>query len=58
MVGANAPPVGAISANVGEPHVEITRHRLHQRLQFAVEEMVGAGDDLLIDHDALLGLEL
>src|SRR5712675_1549261 len=44
-------------ANVGEPHVEIAGHRLHQRLQLAVEEMVGAGDDLLVDHDALLGLQ-
>ena len=37
------------SADVGEPHVEIAGHRLHQRLQLAVEEVVGARDDLLVE---------
>src|SRR5262245_34454311 len=41
-----------------EPFVEIGADRLHQRLDLAVEEMVGARDHLLLDHDALLGLEL
>jgi hypothetical protein len=47
-----------VLADVGEPHVEIAGHRFHQRLELAVEEMVGAGDDLLVDHDALLRLQL
>src|ERR1700722_4709319 len=38
--------------------VEIGADRDHQRLDLAVEEMVGALHDLLLDHDALLGLEL
>src|SRR5947209_1130998 len=44
--------------DVGKPHVEITGHRFHQRLKLAIEEMVCARDDLLIDHDPLLRLEL
>src|SRR5262249_39895068 len=38
--------------------VEINTDRLHQRIDLAVEEMIGARDHLLLDHDALLGLEL
>src|SRR4051794_15830514 len=41
-----------------EALVEISADRLHQRLDLAIEEMVGAGDDLLLDHDALLRFEL
>src|SRR5262245_32412789 len=41
-----------------ETFVEIGADRLHQRVDLAVEEMVGACDYLLLDHDALLGLEL
>src|SRR5712691_10815317 len=41
-----------------ETLVEIAADRLHQRLDLAVEEMIGARDHLLLDHDALLGLEL
>src|SRR5690242_4770585 len=41
-----------------EALIEIGADRSHQRLDLAVEEMVGAGNDLLVDHDALLGLEL
>src|SRR5262249_36460168 len=41
-----------------ETLVEIDADRLHQRVDLAVEEMVGARDHLLLDHDALLGLEL
>src|SRR5712691_5680241 len=41
-----------------EPLVEIGADRLHQRIDLAVEEVVGARDHLLLDHDALLGLEL
>ena len=33
-------------------------HGLHQRLDLVVEEVVRAGDHLLVDDDALLGLEL
>src|ERR1700733_8112279 len=45
-------------SHVSETHIEIRRDRLHQRLKLAIEEMIRAGDDLLIDHDALLRLEL
>src|SRR5262249_56112968 len=38
--------------------VEISADRLHQSIDLAVEEMIGARDHLLLDHDALLGLEL
>src|SRR5688572_23976661 len=38
--------------------VEIEPDRLHQRLDLAVEEVVGAGHDFLLDDDALLRLEL
>src|SRR4029078_3706258 len=41
-----------------EPLVEIDADRLHQRLDLAVEEVIGAGDHLLLYDDALLGLEL
>src|SRR5580765_6562413 len=41
-----------------ETLIEIGADRLHQRLDLAVEEMVGAGNDLLLDHNALLRLEL
>src|SRR6266581_1385250 len=41
-----------------ETLVEIGADRLHQRVDLAVEEVVGARDHLLLDHDALLGLEL
>src|SRR6478672_1043342 len=41
-----------------ETLVEIGADRLHQRLDLAVEEMVRAGDDLLLDDDALLRLQL
>jgi len=41
-----------------QPLVEVLVHRHHQILDLAVEEMVGADDHLLVDHDALLGLEL
>ena len=41
-----------------EAPVEIVVDRLHQRLDLAVEEVVGARHHLLLDHDALLGLEL
>src|SRR5262245_38896134 len=41
-----------------QPLVEILPDRLHQRLDPGVEEVVGAGDHLLLDDDALLGLEL
>src|SRR5271156_5157403 len=43
---------------LSQPLVEITPDRGHQRLDLAVEEMVGAGNDLLLDDDALLRLEL
>src|SRR5215204_7823816 len=38
--------------------VEIGADRLHQWLEPAVEEMVGARDDLLVDDDPFLGLQL
>src|SRR5262249_33429610 len=38
--------------------VEIGADRLHQRVDLAVEEVVGARDHPLLDHDAFLGLEL
>src|SRR4051812_43893000 len=41
-----------------ETLVEIAGDRLHQRLNLAVKEMVGARDHLLLDHDAFLGLQL
>src|ERR1700724_932626 len=41
-----------------KPPVEIGADPGHQRLELAVEEVVGAGHDLLLDHDALLRLEL
>src|SRR5262249_11227698 len=41
-----------------ETLVEIGAYRLHQRVDLAVEEVVGARDHLLLDHDAFLGLEL
>src|SRR5262245_65473445 len=41
-----------------ETLVEIDADRLHQRVDLAVEEMIGARDHLLLDHDALLSLEL
>src|ERR1043166_6110765 len=41
-----------------EALVEIAGDRLHQHVDLAVEEMVRAGNDFLIDHDSLLGLEL
>src|SRR3954468_5479912 len=41
-----------------ETLVEIGADRLHQRLDLAIVEMIGAGDDLLLDHDAFLRLQL
>src|SRR6516165_4778956 len=41
-----------------EPFIEIAADRRHQRFDFAVKEMIGAGHDLLLDHNALLRLEL
>src|SRR5690242_21744311 len=41
-----------------EPFVEIGSDRLHQRLDLAIEEMIGTRDHLLLDDDALLRLEL
>jgi hypothetical protein len=38
--------------------VEIGADGLHQRVDFAVKEMIGAGNDFLLDHDAFLRLEL
>src|SRR5215213_3729013 len=38
--------------------VEIGADRLHQLLEPAVEEMVGARDGLLVDDDPFLGLQL
>jgi hypothetical protein len=43
---------------LAQPLVEILADRGHQRLDPAVEEMVGAGNDLLLDDDAVLGLQL
>src|SRR5437588_10050225 len=40
------------------PLVEIAADCLHQCIDLAVEEMIGARDHLLLDHDALLRLEL
>src|SRR5580693_1515060 len=42
---------------LAEPLVEILADRGHQRLDLAVEEMVGAGNDFLLDDDAFLRLE-
>jgi hypothetical protein len=39
-----------------EPLVEIAADRRHQRLDLAVEELVGAGNDLLLDDDAFIAL--
>src|SRR5437763_3403120 len=55
------PPPARFGARLGagrQPLVEIGADRGHQRLELAVEEVVGALHDLLLDHDALLGLEL
>src|SRR5262245_66252795 len=41
-----------------EALVEIAVDRLHQRIDLAVEKVIGARDHLLLDHDALLRLEL
>src|SRR5215468_7085167 len=41
-----------------EALVEIAADRLHQRIDLAVEKVIGAGNHLLLDHDALLCLEL
>src|SRR5258708_29858482 len=41
-----------------ETLVEIGVDRLHQRVDLAFEEMLGARGHLLLDYDALLGLEL
>src|SRR5215813_4107607 len=41
-----------------EALVEIAANRLHQRIDLAVEKMIGARDHLLLDHDALLRLKL
>src|SRR6478752_7625939 len=41
-----------------EPLVEVGTDRSKQRFHLAVKEMVGALHNLLLDHDALLGLEL
>ena len=38
-------------------HIEIAGNRLHQRLHPVLEEMVRTWNGLLIDHDALLGLQ-
>src|SRR6476620_6439907 len=38
--------------------VEIGADRLHQHVDLSVEEMIGARNHLLLDHDALLGFEL
>src|ERR1051326_7242259 len=56
-------PCGEESRRAGlavalEALVEIQAHGLHQGLDLAVEEMVRARNDFLIDDDALLGLEL
>ena len=48
----------AVRPSTLEPLVEIASDRLHQRLDLAVEEMVGAGNDLLLDDDAFLRLQL
>jgi hypothetical protein len=40
------------TSTLAEPLVEISSDRGHQRLDLAVEEMVGAGKDLLLDDDA------
>jgi len=37
-----------------EPLVQIGVDRLHQHVDLAVKEMIGAGDNLLLDDDALL----
>src|SRR5580700_9026372 len=42
---------------LAQPLVEILADGSHQRLDLAVEEMIGAGDDLLLDDDAFLRLE-
>src|SRR5450755_3054671 len=44
-------------SGLAQPLVEITPDGGHQRLDLAVEEMVGAWDDLLLDDDAFLRLQ-
>src|SRR5947209_2016081 len=41
-----------------EALIQISPDCLHQRLDPAVEEMISAGNNLLLDHDALLRFEL
>src|SRR3954471_13691310 len=41
-----------------QPEVEIIVHRLHQLRHFVREEMVGAGDGVVMDGDVLLGAKL
>src|SRR5262245_64232771 len=41
-----------------QPLVEIGADRSKQRFDLAVKEMIGALHNLLLDHDALLGLQL
>src|SRR6266446_10455963 len=41
-----------------EALVEIAADRLHQRIDLSIEKVIGARDHLLLDHDALLRLEL
>src|SRR5437879_70242 len=56
----------AVRCNLGRARLAIDLQALveigadggHQRLDLGVEEMIGAGHDLLVDNDALLGLEL
>src|ERR1700735_4014473 len=45
-------------SGASEALVEIAADRGHQRFDFGVEEVVGAGNDLLLDDDAFLRLEL
>src|SRR5258706_1669148 len=49
---------GARLAVRPEALVEIAADRLHQRIDLAIEKMIGARDHLLLDHDAFLRLEL
>ena len=49
-VGATALP------HVRQAHIQITGHGFHQGLHLVLEEMVRAGNGLLVDHDTFLGL--
>ena len=51
-------PLDSGSVHHGEAAVEIARAESEQLVDIVLEEVVGAGDDLLVDLDAALGLEL